>query len=78
VFANLGAGQLVRGYGARQARQAVEMIGADALFVHLNPLQEAVQGGDRDFRDVARRLATLCRELAADGIPCSPARCASA
>ena len=69
VFANLGAGQLVRGYGASQARQAVEMIGADALFVHLNPLQEAVQGGDRDFRGVARRLATLCRELAADGIP---------
>ena len=69
VFANLGAAQLARGYGATEARRAVEMIGADVLFVHFNALQEAVQGGDRDFRDVARRLAQLCRDLAADGIP---------
>ena len=69
VFANLGAAQFARGYGADQARRAVEMIGADVLFVHFNALQEAVQGGDRDFRDVARRLTQLCRELAADGIP---------
>ncbi len=69
LFANLGAAQLVRGYGAAEARRAVEMIGADALFVHLNALQEAIQGGNRDFRGVAERLAQLCRELAADGIP---------
>jgi isopentenyl-diphosphate delta-isomerase len=69
LFANLGAAQLARGYGAVEARAAVAMIGADALFVHFNALQEAVQGGDRDFRDVARRLAQLCGELAADAIP---------
>jgi isopentenyl-diphosphate delta-isomerase len=69
VFANLGAAQFARGYGAEQARRAVAMIEADALFVHFNALQEAVQGGDRDFRDVARRLTQLCRELAADRIP---------
>jgi isopentenyl-diphosphate delta-isomerase len=69
LFANLGAGQLARGYGTDEARRAVAMIGADALFVHLNALQEAVQGGDRDFRGVAARLARLCRELAADGVP---------
>jgi len=69
VFANLGAAQFARGYGAAEARRAVAMIGADVLFVHFNALQEAVQGGDRDFRDVARSLTQLCRELAADGIP---------
>ena len=69
LFANLGAGQLARGYGAAEARRAVAMIGADALFVHFNAVQEAVQGGDRDFRGVAQRLAVLCRDLAADGIP---------
>ena len=69
LFANLGAGQLARGWGADEARRAVAMIEADALFVHFNALQEAVQGGDRDFRDVARRLAQLCRDLAVDGIP---------
>jgi isopentenyl-diphosphate Delta-isomerase len=69
LFANLGAGQLARGYGAAEARRAMAMIGADALFVHFNAMQEAVQGGDRDFRGVARRLESLCRDLAADGIP---------
>jgi isopentenyl-diphosphate delta-isomerase len=69
LFANLGAGQLARGYGAAEARRAVAMIGADALFIHLNAVQEAVQGGDSDFRGVEQRLASLCRNLAADGIP---------
>lgn len=69
LFANLGAGQLARGYGAAEARRAVAMIGADALFVHFNAVQEAVQGGDRDFRGVAQRLTALCRDLAGDGIP---------
>jgi isopentenyl-diphosphate delta-isomerase len=69
LFANFGAAQLARGYDAGAARRAVAMIGADALFVHFNAMQEAVKGGDLDFRDVARNLACLCRELAADGIP---------
>jgi isopentenyl-diphosphate Delta-isomerase len=69
LFANLGAGQLARGYGVEEARRAVAMIGADALFVHFNAVQEAVQGGDRDFRGIERRLTALCRDLAADGIP---------
>lgn len=69
LFANLGAGQLARGYGPAEARRAISMIGADALFVHFNAVQEAVQGGDCDFRGVARRLTAICRDLAADGIP---------
>jgi isopentenyl-diphosphate delta-isomerase len=69
LFANMGAGQLVRGWGAAEARRAIAMIGADALFVHLNPIQEAIQGGDRDFRGLASRLSLLCRELGAEGIP---------
>lgn len=69
LFANFGAAQLARGYDAGAARRAVAMIGADALFVHFNAMQEAVKGGDLDFRDVARGLARLCRELATDGIP---------
>jgi isopentenyl-diphosphate delta-isomerase len=69
LFANLGAAQLAGGYSTEQARRAVDMIGADALFVHLNPVQEAVQGSRCDFRGVARRLAQLCRDLGRDGIP---------
>ena len=67
LFANMGAGQLVRGWGATEARRAIEMIGADALFVHLNPIQEAIQGGDRDFRGLASRLSQLCRDLGQRG-----------
>lgn len=53
LLANLGAVQFVKGYGLDEARRAVEMIGADALILHLNPLQEAIQPeGDRDWRGV--------------------------
>jgi isopentenyl-diphosphate delta-isomerase len=69
LFANFGAGQLARGWGAAEGRRAVAMIGADALFIHFNAVQEAVQGGDRDFRELACGLRRLCRDLAGDGIP---------
>lgn len=69
LFANLGAAQIARGWGTAEALTAVRSIGANALFIHINPLQEAVQGGDRDFRGFTERLQTLCRDLAAESVP---------
>lgn len=69
LFANFGAGQLARGWNATHARRAVEMVGADAIFVHFNAVQEAIQGGDHDFRDLTAALRRFCRDLAGDGIP---------
>ena len=64
LFANLGAVQLNTGYGADEARRAVDMIGADALFLHLNPLQESVQAeGDRDWRGLIDRIELLTAAL---------------
>lgn len=64
LFANLGAVQLNYGYGIKQCRLAVDMIGADALIFHFNPLQEAVQdAGDTNFAGLARKLEEICKKL---------------
>jgi len=64
LFANLGAVQLNYGYTAAHCRQAVEMIEADALILHLNPLQEALQPeGDTRFAGLLAKIEAVCREL---------------
>ena len=56
LFANIGAVQLNYGYSVDHCRRAVDMIEADALFLHLNPLQEAVQdAGDTNFAGLAKK-----------------------
>lgn len=67
LFANLGAIQLNNGYGLDECRRAVDMIEADALYLHLNPLQEAVQpGGDTNFAGLAGKIETIAGKL---GVP---------
>ena len=64
LVANIGAPQLVKGYGVREALRAVEMIDADALAVHLNSAQEAFQPeGDTDYRGVVEAIERLASEL---------------
>jgi isopentenyl-diphosphate delta-isomerase len=64
LFANLGAVQLNYGYGVDHCRRAVDMIQANALFLHMNPLQEAVQaGGDTNWAGLAVKIEEICKRL---------------
>ncbi len=66
IFANLGAVQLNDGYGLEHCQRIVEMVEADALILHFNPLQEAVQPeGDTDFSNLYAKVEALCRALPA-------------
>lgn len=64
LFANLGAVQLNYGYGINECQRAVEMIEADALILHLNALQEAVQPeGNTNFSGLLGKIEQICRAL---------------
>lgn len=64
LFANLGAVQFNYGYGLSQCQRAVDMIEADALILHFNALQEAVQPeGDGDFSALLSQVEHICRHL---------------
>lgn len=64
VLANLGAVQLNYGFGVDECRRAVSMIDADALVLHLNVLQEAIQPeGQTDFRGLLPKIAAVVSEL---------------
>lgn len=65
LFGNVGAVQLNYGVDARAVGEAVASVGADAVNLHLNPLQEAVQPeGDTRFRGLAAKIGALTSELA--------------
>jgi isopentenyl-diphosphate delta-isomerase len=64
LFANLGAVQLNYGYSLDECQRAVDMIEADALILHLNPLQEAVQPeGDTHFSGLLSKIETVSKAL---------------
>ncbi|MEM8604801.1 MAG: type 2 isopentenyl-diphosphate Delta-isomerase [Cyanobacteria bacterium P01_H01_bin.121] len=64
LLANLGAVQLNYGYGVDECRRLVEMLEADALILHINPLQECIQAqGDTNFRDLLPKIEQLCQQL---------------
>lgn len=64
ILANLGAVQLNRGVTVDDCRRLLDLLGADALVLHLNALQEALQPeGDTQFRGLLDRIADLCAHL---------------
>lgn len=64
IAANMGAVQLNYGHGLDSYRQVVDMVRADALYLHLNPLQEALQpGGDINFAGLLDKIAHLVDKI---------------
>nr|WP_041238404.1 type 2 isopentenyl-diphosphate Delta-isomerase [Gloeothece citriformis] len=64
LLANLGAVQLNYGCGVKECLHLIEILEADALILHLNPLQECVQSkGDTNFRGLLAKIAQLCQQL---------------
>ena len=64
LLANLGAVQLNYTYGLSQCLRVVDILQADALILHLNPLQECIQpNGDTKFKGLLDKIEQLCRQL---------------
>ena len=64
VLANLGAPQLLGEQAEEYAKEAVDMLNADALLIHLNALQEAVQPeGQTNFKGVIRMISKIVNEI---------------
>ncbi len=64
LFANLGAVQLNYSYTIDHCVRAVDMIEADALILHLNSIQEAVQaGGNTNWKGLLQKIEKVARAL---------------
>jgi isopentenyl-diphosphate Delta-isomerase len=64
LFANLGAVQLNYTYGVEQCLRVVDILEADALILHLNPLQECIQpNGDTNFKGLLNKINNLCQKI---------------
>ena len=64
LIGNLGVAQLNKGYSSAHIRQAIELVAADALALHTNPLQEALQeNGDSDFCNIISKLPDIVRKV---------------
>jgi isopentenyl-diphosphate delta-isomerase len=64
LFANLGAAQLNTGFDVKHCQLAIDLTEADALILHLNPLQEALQeDGDTDWRGLLGKIETVCHRV---------------
>lgn len=64
ILANLGAVQLNYGFGLDECKRAVDLLQADALILHLNPLQEALQPeGNTHWRGLREKIQYVIQHL---------------
>jgi isopentenyl-diphosphate delta-isomerase len=64
LIANIGGAQLAKGFTIDEAKKIVKMIKANALVVHLNPLQELVQPeGEPRYKGVLAKISELAKAI---------------
>ncbi len=64
LLANMGAIQLNYGYGIEEIKRAIDMLEADALILHVNALQEALQdNGDTNFAGLLKKIEVVCKSV---------------
>lgn len=64
ILANIGLVQLNYGFTSKEFQKCVDMVGADALVVHINPIQEAIQPeGNRNWQGLEKKLGDLVRKI---------------
>ena len=64
IMGNIGCPQLSLGWGVKEAQHCVDMVDADALAIHMNPTQEAVQvDGDTNFKNILSKISELSHKL---------------
>jgi len=64
LIANIGGAQLSKGLTVDEAKRIVKMIGANALVVHLNPLQELIQPeGEPRYKGVLAQISELAKVI---------------
>ncbi len=63
ICSNIGGVQLIGGLGTKRLTRLIDSVKADAIIVHLNPLQELMQPeGDRDFKGVLEGIEQLVKD----------------
>ncbi len=64
LVGNIGAPQLSLGWGVDEVQKAIDMIKANAVAIHFNATQEAVQPeGEANFAGVLQSIKTLSAEI---------------
>lgn len=64
ILGNIGASEIIKMKDFSQIQRLVDLIQADAMAIHLNPLQEILQQeGNRDFRGVLHAIKKLIKQL---------------
>ena len=64
LIANIGGAQLAKGLGLAEIQKIIDMIRANALAIHLNPLQELIQPeGEPRYKGVLERISDLAKSI---------------